>query len=103
MAAHDDHLDVGQNSSQSLECLFAIHPRHGLIQQDELITGRIGRELFYPLLSIGGLIDLKTEKVLWAVAKKPSEFFFLGGDKSTPELAEEIVGQMRKDLEKPGK
>ena len=49
------------------------------------------------------LIDLKTEKVLWAVAKKPSGSFFLGGDKSTPELAEEIIGQMRKDLEKSGK
>jgi len=44
------------------------------------------------------LIDLKTERVLWSAAKKPSESFFLGGTKSTRELAEEIVGQLRKDM-----
>ena len=44
------------------------------------------------------LIDLKTERVLWSAAKKPSESFFLGGTKSTRELAEEIIGQLRKDM-----
>ena len=45
------------------------------------------------------LIDLKTERVLWSAAKKPSESFLLGGVKSIRELAEEIVGQLRKDLQ----
>jgi hypothetical protein len=45
------------------------------------------------------LIDLKTEKVLWSAAKKPATSFFLGGEKSTPELAHEIIAQMRRDLE----
>lgn len=45
------------------------------------------------------LIDLKTERVLWSAAKKPSESFFLGGVKSIRELAEEIVGQLRKDMQ----
>ncbi len=45
------------------------------------------------------LIDLKTERVLWSVAKKPSESFFMGGAKSVRELAEEMVGQLRKDLQ----
>lgn len=49
------------------------------------------------------LIDLKTEKVVWAVAKKPSESFFLGGEKSTQELAKEIVGQLKRDLERPSR
>jgi hypothetical protein len=48
------------------------------------------------------LIDLKTERVLWSVAKKPSESFFLGGGKSTRELAEEIVGQLKKDMQGKG-
>jgi hypothetical protein len=48
------------------------------------------------------LIDLKTERVLWSVAKKPSESFFLGGEKSTRELAEEIVGQLKKDMQGKG-
>jgi hypothetical protein len=44
------------------------------------------------------LIDLKTERVLWSVARKPSESFWMGGVKSVRELAEEIVGQLRKDM-----
>ncbi|MCI0417752.1 MAG: hypothetical protein L0387_33260 [Acidobacteria bacterium] len=48
------------------------------------------------------LIDLKTERVLWSAAKKPSESFFLGGDKSTRELAEEIIDQLRKDMHPKG-
>ena len=44
------------------------------------------------------LIDLKTERVLWSAAKKPSESFFFGGVKSIRELAEEIVNQLRKDV-----
>ena len=48
------------------------------------------------------LIDLKTERVLWSAAKKPSESFFLGGMKSTRELAEEIVGQLKKDMQTKG-
>lgn len=48
------------------------------------------------------LIDLKTERVVWSVAKKPSESLFLGGAKSTHELAEEIVGQLRKDIQMKG-
>ena len=48
------------------------------------------------------LIDLKTERVLWSAAKKPSESFFLGGVKSTRELAEEIVGQLKKDMQTKG-
>ena len=44
------------------------------------------------------LIDLKTERVLWSAAKKPSESFLQGGVKSTRDLAEEIVGQLRKDM-----
>jgi hypothetical protein len=48
------------------------------------------------------LIDLKTERVLWSAAKKPSESFLLGGVKSTRELAEEIVGQLRKDMQAKG-
>jgi hypothetical protein len=45
------------------------------------------------------LIDMKTERVLWSTAKKPSESFFLGGVKSSQELAEEIVAQLKKDLQ----
>ena len=45
------------------------------------------------------LIDLKTERVLWSVAKKPSESFWTGGVKSIRELAEEMVGQLRKDMQ----
>jgi hypothetical protein len=45
------------------------------------------------------LIDLKSERVLWSVAKKPSESFLLGGVKSIRELAEEIVSQLRKDMQ----
>ena len=48
------------------------------------------------------LIDLRTENVIWATAKKPSESFFMGGDKSNPELAHELIMALRKDLE-PGK
>lgn len=48
------------------------------------------------------LIDLKTERVLWSAAKKPSESFFLGGDKSIRELAHEIIGQLKND-EKQGR
>jgi hypothetical protein len=47
------------------------------------------------------LIDMKTEKVLWSAAKKPSDSFLLGGDKSSMELAQEIVGQLKKDVKKP--
>src|SRR5262245_5111836 len=45
------------------------------------------------------LIDMKTERVLWSTAKKPSDSFFLGGVKSGRELAEEIVAQLKKDLQ----
>jgi len=48
------------------------------------------------------LIDLKTERVLWSVAKKPSDSFWLGGVKSVRELAEEIVGQLKKDMQMKG-
>jgi len=48
------------------------------------------------------LIDLKTERVLWSVAKKPSESFWMGGVKSVRELADEIVGQLRKDMQSKG-
>jgi len=48
------------------------------------------------------LIDLKTERVVWSVAKKPSESLFLGGVKSSSELAVEIVGQLRKDMQMKG-
>jgi hypothetical protein len=48
------------------------------------------------------LIDLKTERVLWSVAKKPSDSFWMGGTKSARELAEEMVGQLRKDLQAKG-
>ncbi len=48
------------------------------------------------------LIDLKTERVLWSVAKKPSESFWMGGVKSVRELAEEIVRQLRKDIQTKG-
>jgi hypothetical protein len=47
------------------------------------------------------LIDMKTEKVLWSAAKKPADSFLLGGDKSAMELAQEIVGQLKKDVKKP--
>ena len=46
------------------------------------------------------LIDFKTQKVLWSTAKKPSESFFMGGSKSTSELAHEIVEQLKKDMYK---
>ena len=45
------------------------------------------------------LIDMKNERVLWSTAKKPSDSFFLGGVKSSHELAEEIVAQLKKDLQ----
>src|SRR4026209_999249 len=48
------------------------------------------------------LIDLKTERVLWSAAKYPSDSIFLGGMKSTRELAEEIVGQLKKDMQTKG-
>lgn len=48
------------------------------------------------------LIDLKTERVLWSVAKKPSESFWMGGTKSVRELAEEMVSQLRKDMQTKG-
>jgi len=44
------------------------------------------------------LIDMKTEKVLWSGAVKPSEPFFLGGDKSNRELAQQLVGLLKKDM-----
>jgi hypothetical protein len=47
------------------------------------------------------LIDMKTEKVLWSAAKNSADSFFLGGDKSSMELAHEIVGQLMKDMKKP--
>jgi hypothetical protein len=46
------------------------------------------------------LIDMKTEKVLWSAAKKPLGSFLGGGDKSARELAQEIVGQLKKDVTK---
>ena len=46
------------------------------------------------------LIDMKTERVLWSAAKKPSGSFLAGGDKSARELAQEIVGQLKKDVGK---
>ena len=48
------------------------------------------------------LIDLKTERVLWSVAKKPSDSFWMGGTKSPSELAEEMVSQLRKDMQTKG-
>jgi hypothetical protein len=45
------------------------------------------------------LIDLKTERVIWSVAKKPSESMWMGGTKSVRELAEEMMGQLKKDLQ----
>jgi hypothetical protein len=48
------------------------------------------------------LIDLKTERVLWSVAIKPSESFWMGGVKSVRELAEEMMGQLKKDLQTKG-
>jgi hypothetical protein len=45
------------------------------------------------------LIDLKTERVIWSVAKKPSESFWTGGTKSVRELAEEMMGQLKKDMQ----
>ncbi|MBM3803734.1 MAG: hypothetical protein FJW26_15640 [Acidimicrobiia bacterium] len=48
------------------------------------------------------LIDLKTERVLWSAARKPSDSFWMGGAKSVRELAEEIVGQLRKDVQTRG-
>jgi hypothetical protein len=45
------------------------------------------------------VISMKTEKVLWSAAVKPSESFLLGGDKSNRELAQEIVGQLKKNLQ----
>jgi hypothetical protein len=43
------------------------------------------------------LINMKTEKVLWSAAIKPSESFLLGGDKSNRELAQEIVRELKKN------
>jgi hypothetical protein len=48
------------------------------------------------------LLDVKTEKVIWSVAKDPSQSFLLGGEKSTRELAKEIVQQLKEDLKIPG-
>ena len=45
------------------------------------------------------LIDLKTERVIWSVAKKPSESFWTGGTKSVRELAEEMMGRLKKDMQ----
>ena len=45
------------------------------------------------------LINMKTEKVLWSAAVKPSEPFLLGGDKSSRQLAQEIVELLRKNLQ----
>jgi hypothetical protein len=44
------------------------------------------------------LIDVKDEKVLWSGVVKPSEPFFLGGDKSNHQLAQEIVELLKKDM-----
>ena len=44
------------------------------------------------------LIDLKTEKVIWTVYKKPYEPYILGGDKSSPELAHDMITALKKDL-----
>ena len=44
------------------------------------------------------LLDVRTEKVIWSVAKDPSQSFLLGGEKSTRELAKEIVQQLKEDL-----
>jgi hypothetical protein len=48
------------------------------------------------------LIDLKTERVLWSVAKKPSDSFWMGGVKSVREIGEEIVSQLKKDMQRKG-
>ena len=48
------------------------------------------------------LIDLKTERVLWSVAKKPSDSFWMGGVKSVREIGEEIVSQLKKDMQGKG-
>lgn len=44
------------------------------------------------------LIDPRTHQVLWSVYKKPNEPFILGGDKSNPELAHDMISALRKDL-----
>ena len=44
------------------------------------------------------IIDLKTGQVIWGVYKKPSEPFIMGGDKSNPELAHDMITALRKDL-----
>jgi hypothetical protein len=44
------------------------------------------------------LIDPRTLQVLWSVYKKPNEPFILGGDKSNPELAHDMISAFRKDL-----
>jgi hypothetical protein len=44
------------------------------------------------------LIDPRTLQVLWSVYKKPNEPFILGGDKSNPELAHDMISALRKDL-----
>jgi hypothetical protein len=45
------------------------------------------------------LINMRTEKILWSAAVKPSESFLLGGDKSNRELAQEIVRLLKKNLQ----
>ncbi|MFN8006604.1 MAG: hypothetical protein U0V70_06235 [Terriglobia bacterium] len=42
------------------------------------------------------LIDLRSEQVLWSAYKKPNEPFILGGDKSNPELAHDLIGILKK-------
>ena len=45
------------------------------------------------------LISVKSQKVLWSAAVKPSDSFLLGGEKSNRELAQEIVGQLKKSVQ----
>ena len=45
------------------------------------------------------LISMKTERILWSAAVKPSEPFLFGGDKSSRQLAQEIVELLRKNIQ----
>jgi len=45
------------------------------------------------------LVEMKTERVLWSAAIKPSDSFWFGGEKSNRELAQQIVGLLRKDIQ----
>ena len=44
------------------------------------------------------LINLRTGQVLWSVYKKPTEPYILGGDKSDPELAHDMIASLKKEI-----